>query len=140
VYQRFREIFHGKRFAALRRRGARVQRPLWASTGTKNSAYSDVLYVENLIGPETVNTLPPATLNAFRHHGRVKGFTVGEGLKEAESDLSSLKKLGVDLNAITEKLQADGVSAFAASFDQLLDAVEEKRKRIVAGAEFLVSM
>jgi transaldolase len=140
VYQRFREIFHGKRFAALRRRGARVQRPLWASTGTKNSAYSDVLYVENLIGPETVNTLPPATLNAFRHHGRIKGFTVGEGLKEAESDLSSLKKLGVDLNAITEKLQADGVSAFAASFDQLLAAVEEKRKRIVAGAESLVSM
>jgi hypothetical protein len=69
-----------------------------------------------------------------------QGFTVGEGLKEAESDLSSLKKLGVDLNAITEKLQADGVSAFAASFDQLLDAVEEKHKRIVAGAKFLVSM
>jgi transaldolase len=140
VYQRFREVFHGKGFAALRRRGARVQRPLWASTGTKNSAYSDVLYVENLIGADTVNTLPPATLNAFRRHGRIKGFTVGEGLKEAESDLSSLKKLGVDLNAITEKLQADGVSAFAASFDQLLDAAEEKRKRIVAGAEFLVSM
>jgi len=140
VYQRFREVFHGKDFATLRRRGARVQRPLWASTGTKNPAYSDVLYVENLIGPETVNTLPPATLNAFRHHGRVKGFTVGEELKEAESDLSSLKKLGVDLNEVAEKLQADGVSAFANSFDQLLGAVEEKRKRIVASTEFLVSM
>lgn len=140
VYQRFREIFHGKGFATLRSRGARVQRPLWASTGTKNPAYSDVLYVENLIGPDTVNTLPPATLNAFRHHGRVKGFTVEEGLKRAESDLCRLKELGIDLDAITEKLQADGVSAFAASFDQLLAAVEEKRKRIVAGAESLVSI
>jgi transaldolase len=139
VYQRFREVFHGKGFATLRSRGARVQRPLWASTGTKNPNYSDVLYVENLIGPETVNTLPPATLNAFRHHGQAKGFTMEEGLKEAESDLSSLKKLGVDLNAIAEKLQSDGVSAFAASFDQLLAAVEKKRKRIVAGAERLVS-
>jgi transaldolase len=128
VYQRFREIFHGKGLATLRRRGARVQRPLWASTGTKNSAYSDVLYVENLIGPETVNTLPPATLNAFRRHGRVKGFTVEEGLKTAESDLCRLKDLGIDLDAITEKLQADGVSAFAASFNQLLAAVEEQRK------------
>jgi transaldolase len=135
VYQRFREIFYGEGFAPLRRRGARVQRPLWASTGTKNPAYSDVLYVENLIGPETVNTLPPATLNAFKDHGRVKGFTLEEELKKAESDLSRLNDLGVDLAAITEKLQADGVSAFAASFDTLLAAVEEKRKRIVAGAE-----
>jgi transaldolase len=139
VYQRFREVFHGKDFATLRSRGARVQRPLWASTGTKNPNYSDVLYVENLIGAETVNTLPPATLNAFRHHGRAKGFTIGEGLKAAESALSSLKKLGVDLNAVAEKLQSDGVSAFAASFDQLLAAVEEKRKKIVAGAEPLIS-
>lgn len=135
VYQRFREIFHGKAFATLRSQWARVQRPLWASTGTKNPNYSDVLYVENLIGPETVNTVPPATLNAFKDHGRAKGFTLQEGLKEAESDLLRLKKLGIDLDAITEKLQADGVSAFAASFDQLLVAVEEKRKRILAGAE-----
>jgi transaldolase len=140
VYQCFREIFHGKRFAIQRKRGARVQRPLWASTGTKNPNYSDVLYVENLIGPDTVNTLPPATLNAFRDHGRMKGFTVQEGLKKAESELCRLKEVGIDLNAIGDKLQADGVSAFAASFDQLLAAVEEKRKRIVAGAESLASM
>ena len=139
VYQRFREVFHGEGFAIVRSRGARVQRPLWASTGTKNPNYSDVLYVENLIGPDTVNTLPPATLNAFRDHGRVKGSTLEEGLKEAELDLRRLKNLGIDLDAITEKLQADGVSAFAASFDQLLAAVEEKRKRIVAGAESLAS-
>jgi transaldolase len=139
VYQRFREIFHGKGFVTQRSRGARVQRPLWASTGTKNPSYSDVLYVENLIGPETVNTLPPATLSAFRDHGRVKGFTVQEGLKKAESELCRLKEVGIDLNAIGDKLQADGVSAFAASFDQLLAAVEEKRKRILAGAQPQVS-
>jgi transaldolase/transaldolase/glucose-6-phosphate isomerase len=135
VYQRFREIFYGADFAPLRSRGARVQRPLWASTGTKNPNYSDVLYVESLIGADTVNTLPLATLNAFRRHGHVKGFTVEEGLKRAESDLCRLKELGIDLDVITEKLQVDGVTAFAASFDQLLAAVEEKRKRIVAGAQ-----
>ena len=139
VYQRFHEIFYGEGFATLRSRGARVQRPLWASTGTKNPNYSDVLYVENLIGPDTVNTLPPATLNAFRHHGRVKGFTVEEELKRAESGLCDLKELGIALDAIAEKLQADGITAFAASFDELLAAVEEKRKRIVAGAESLAS-
>ncbi len=135
VYQRFREIFYSEGFATLRSRGARVQRPLWASTGTKNPAYSDVLYVENLIGPETVNTLPRATLNAFKDHGRVKGFTLEEELKEAESDLYRLNELGIDLDAIAEKLQADGISAFAASFEKLLGAVEGKRKRIVANAE-----
>ena len=88
VYRRFLEIFHGEGFASLRQRGARVQRPLWASTGTKNPAYSDVLYVENLIGPETVNTLPPDTIDAFRDHGKVSGATVREGIEEAEADLA----------------------------------------------------
>src|SRR5205823_15059403 len=83
VYDRFREIFHGEGFAALRQRGARVQRPLWASTGTKNPKYSDVLYVESLIGSETVNTLPPETIDAFRDHGKVPGATVKQGLDEA---------------------------------------------------------
>src|SRR6185295_1365902 len=83
VYRRFLEIFHGEGFAALRQRGARVQRPLWASTGTKNPAYSDVLYVENLIGSETVNTLPPETLNAFKDHGQVPGETVRDSLDDA---------------------------------------------------------
>ena len=135
VYRRFREIFYGEAFAALRGRGARVQRPLWASTGTKDPAYSDVLYVENLIGPDTVNTLPPTTLDAFRRHGRVKGSTVEEELKKAESDLSRLKELGIDLDAIAEKLQTDGISAFAASLDRLLAAVEEKRRRLFARAQ-----
>ena len=134
VYRRFLEIFHGEGFAALRQRGARVQRPLWASTGTKNPAYSDVLYVENLIGSETVNTLPPETLDAFRDHGRVPGATVKEGLAEAEDALARLSSAGVDLGAITEKLQQDGVASFAASFDQLMAALEKKRQTMI-GAE-----
>ncbi len=133
VYRRFREIFNAESFAALRERGARVQRPLWASTGTKNPAYSDVLYVEELIGTDTVNTVPPATLDAFGDHGRVRGSTVEEGQAEAEGTLSRLAKLGIDLDVITENLQADGVGSFAASFEQLLGALEEKRKVLLAG-------
>lgn len=128
VYRRFEEIFHGEGFVALRQRGAKVQRPLWASTSTKNPAYSDVLYGEGLIGPETVNTLPPETLNAFKDHGRVIGATVKQNLQEAEAALAALKALGIDLNAVAEKLQQDGVAAFTASFDQLMAALEKKRK------------
>ncbi|MBM4261592.1 MAG: bifunctional transaldolase/phosoglucose isomerase [Deltaproteobacteria bacterium] len=131
VYRRFQEIFHGEGFAGLRQRGARVQRPLWASTGTKNPAYSDVLYVENLIGPETVNTLPPDTIAAFRDHGKLPGATVKEGWTDADEALAALPRFGIDLDAVTEKLQADGVTAFAASFDQLLSALDKKRKTMV---------
>lgn len=127
VYNRFLQIFHGEGFAQLRSRGARVQRPLWASTGTKNPKYSDVHYVENLIGAETVNTLPPETLNAFRDHGKVIEGAVRDNLDGAASALNQLKALGIDLEAITEKLQQDGVAAFAASFDQLMAALEKKR-------------
>jgi len=134
VYQRFLQIFHGEGFVALRQRGTRVQRPLWASTGTKNPAYSDVLYVENLIGAETVNTLPPETLNAFKDHGKVEGETVRDSLDDAAASLGRLKALGINLNTITEKLQQDGVAAFAASFDQLLGALEKKRNAVI-GAE-----
>jgi transaldolase/glucose-6-phosphate isomerase len=134
VYQRFREIFHGEGFVALRQRGARVQRPLWASTGTKNPNYSDVLYVENLIGPETVNTLPVETLNAFKDHGRVSDATVRQGLDEAAEALARLKELGIDLNAIGKKLQDDGVAAFATSFDSLMSTLEKKRSAL-AGIE-----
>jgi transaldolase/glucose-6-phosphate isomerase len=134
VYRRFMEIFHGEGFAALRSRGARVQRPLWASTGTKNPAYSDVLYVENLIGPETVNTLPPDTIDAFRDHGKIPGATVKTGFDEADAVLASLAKLGINLDAITDKLQVDGVAAFSASFDQLMGALEKKRGTMVGVA------
>jgi transaldolase len=131
VYRRFMEIFRGEGFASLRQRGARVQRPLWASTGTKNPAYSDVLYVENLIGPETVNTLPPDTINAFRDHGKIPGAVVQQGFAEADAALAALAKLGIDLDAITAKLQQDWVAAFAASFDQLMAALEKKRQAMV---------
>ena len=134
VYRRFMEIFHGEGFASLRSRGGRVQRPLWASTGTKNPAYSDVLYVENLIGPETVNTLPPDTINAFRDHGKIPGAVVKQGFDEADAALASLARLGISLDAITEKLQVDGVAAFAASFDQLMGALEKKRTTMVGAA------
>ena len=134
VYNRFLQIFHGEGFAALRQRGARVQRPLWASTGTKNPKYSDVLYVENLIGRETVNTLPPDTLKAFEDHGRIIEDAVREHLDDAAAALGRLKALGIDLNTIAEKLQADGVASFTASFDQLMAALEKKRKSMI-GAE-----
>ncbi len=134
VYERFRQIFHGEGFAPLRSRGARPQRPLWASTGTKNPKYSDVLYVENLIGAETVNTLPPETLNAYRDHGKIIEGAIADKLDQAASALGQLKAVGIDLNAITEKLQVDGVAAFAASFDQLMGALEKKRKSMVGVA------
>jgi len=127
VYRRFREVFFGEKFAAERKRGAHVQRVLWGSTSTKNPAYSDVMYVEGLMGPDTVNTVPLETLDAFCNHGKVRR-TVDQGVEEAEQLLVKLSKLGVDLDAITEQLQKDGVKAFADSFDQLLGALEEKRK------------
>jgi transaldolase/glucose-6-phosphate isomerase len=132
VYNRFREIFHGEGFAALRQRGARVQRPLWASTGTKNPEYSDILYVENLIGPETVNTMPPETLNAFKDHGKVLENSVRDRLDDAAAALGRLSALGIDLDVIAEKLQEDGVAAFAASFDSLLSTLEKKRQAMAA--------
>lgn len=131
AYQRFREIFYGEPFSAQRKRGARVQRPLWASTSTKNPRYSDVLYVEELIGPETVNTMPLATLNAFRDHGQVRGDTITSDLADAHRSLESLARLGVDLNAIAEKLQVDGISAFAADYDRVLAAIDKKRHSLV---------
>jgi transaldolase len=133
IYGRFREIFHGEPFATLTRRGARVQRPLWASTGTKNPSYTDVLYLESLIGPETVTTVPPATLDAFRDHGRVH-VTLGTEAMEAEAAaaLAKATALGLDLHAITEQLQTDGIAAFASSFEQLLTTVGKKRRELVA--------
>lgn len=131
VYGRFREIFYGSAFTGQKARGGRVQRPLWGSTSTKNPAYSDVLYVETLIGPDTVNTVPLDTLNAFRDHGQVRP-TLLENVEEASQTLGRLPGLGIDLDAITEKLQSDGVAAFAASYDKLLAALEEKRKATTA--------
>lgn len=126
AYRRFRELFSGKRWEGLSRSGARVQRPLWGSTGTKNPAYSDVLYVAELIGPNTVNTMPPATLDAFRDHGWLRA-SLTEGLDEAEAALDHLARLKIDLAQITSALQQEGVAAFAGSFDQLLATLERRR-------------
>lgn len=124
-YQRFKEIFGGERFRKLSARGARAQRPLWASTGTKNPKYSDVLYVDQLVAPETVNTIPPATYAAFRDHGTVK-LTIEEDLDGAKATLRDIAALGIDLGAICQKLQDDGVKAFADSFESLMRSITDK--------------
>jgi transaldolase len=129
AYSLFGEIFAGPQWARLAAQGARVQRPLWASTSTKNPDYPDTMYVDELIGPDTVNTMPPATLDAFRDHG-VVNRTVDSGVGEARGQLTRLAELGVDLDAVTGKLQDDGVAAFAASFDSMLDSIGQKRAQM----------
>jgi transaldolase len=132
AYQRFREIFHGNGFRHLREKGVHPQRVLWASTGTKNPEYRDVLYVEELIGPETVNTVPPNTLDAFRQHGNVRGATVLEGVENAKDQLRRLAELKIDLNEIAEKLQSDGIRAFASAYDRAVEALAKKRQTLPA--------
>jgi transaldolase/glucose-6-phosphate isomerase len=134
AYQKFKEIFHGERFSALKERGAQVQRCLWASTGTKNPKYSDVLYVDNLIGPETVNTVPPATYTAFRDHGRVE-LTLEENVDESRAVIAQLAELGIDMKAVTDKLQQDGLTAFVGSFDTLAESIEAKRDALLSGIQ-----
>jgi transaldolase/glucose-6-phosphate isomerase len=131
AYARFRERFTGERWNRLARAGAKVQRPLWASTGTKNSAYPDTLYVDRLIGPDTVNTVPPATLQAFIDHGQV-ALTVGKDLEGARSRLTRLAEVGINLDSITKKLLDDGVAAFAKPFESLMSSIEIKRDRLLA--------
>lgn len=125
AYRRFRQIFHGDAFADLAAKGARVQRPLWASTSTKNPAYRDVLYVEELVGPETVNTIPSKTLDAFRDHG-VPRNALDESMDRADAVMNGLADLGVDLDDITSQLQVDGVASFADAFRALLASLEQK--------------
>jgi transaldolase len=124
-YGIFQEIYASERFARLKAHGARPQRLLWASTGTKNPSYSDVVYVESLIGPATVDTMPPATLEAFVDHGEVR-MTLLDGMDEAQAHLDQLRSEGIDTDAVLQKLQDDGVAAFATSFTTLLGAIEQK--------------
>jgi transaldolase/glucose-6-phosphate isomerase len=131
AYRDFKTTFGGRRFTGLRRRGARVQRPLWASTSTKNPNYSDVMYAESLIGRDTVDTLPEATLTAFLEHGRA-AETLEQGLEEAEQVMASLEDAGISMEHVTAKLLADGVKAFADSFDKLIANIEDKRARLLA--------
>ena len=129
AYQEFKRLFGTARFEALRQHGARVQRPLWASTGVKNPAYRDVRYVEELIGPNTVNTMPLATLERFRDHGRVR-LSVEEDLLPSQEVLTALEATGIDYDQITRHLQEEGVQTFVESFDQLMQCLEDKRKAI----------
>jgi transaldolase len=131
VYQKFREIFSGSRFLRLKQKGFRVQRPLWASTSTKNPRYRDVLYVEELIGPDTVNTMPLETLSTFRDHGVVRA-TLEENPDDARQTWVRLQELGIDMNAVTLKLQEDGVKLFADAFDRLLASIQSKQQAVLS--------
>lgn len=132
IYQRFKEIFHGSRFAELARKGALVQRPLWASTGTKNPAYKDTFYVEQLIGPETVDTVPPATYTAFRDHGLAR-LTLEENLDQARDTIKELAENGINLEQATQQLQDEGVKAFIDSFHTLMETITAKQASIISG-------
>jgi transaldolase len=125
AYKVFAETFSGDRWNALAARGARVQRPLWASTGTKNKAYSDVLYVDELIGPDTINTLTEATIEAFEDHGQLQR-TVDADLDEAERTWADLADVGIDMDDVSARLEREGVDAFTKSFDELIDALQTK--------------
>lgn len=126
AYQEYKAAFKGADFAPLAARGARPQYMLWASTGTKNPAYSDLLYVEPLIGPETINTVPDATLAAFRDHGRA-ALTLERDVDQARQQFAALQKLGIDMDQLGEELQVEGVKLFAQAFEQLLGLMAEKR-------------
>jgi transaldolase len=125
AYALFLERFSGERWAALERRGARVQRPLWASTSTKNPDYPDLLYVDNLIGPDTVNTMPDATIDAFLDHGTV-ARTIDSGADEARATLDRLADVGVDVSDVARTLEEEGGATFAKSFDELIQALTDK--------------
>jgi len=129
AYARFRELFSGPRWERLVARGARAQRPLWASTGTKDPHLPDTLYVDALIGPDTVNTVPPATFHAFVEHGTVAA-TLHSGLAEARGHLAKLAELDIDLDTITQRLQDEGVAAFVTSFETLMASIAHKRERL----------
>ena len=131
AYRLFCSRFSGERWEALAARGARLQRPLWASTSTKNPAYPDTLYVDSLIGPDTINTMPEGTIEAFEARGTV-ACTLTEGLDEAEDLLSRLAQVGVEISEVTRVLEEEGVAAFTKSFDELLGALEAKAAELAA--------
>ena len=130
AYESFKRTFEGERFAALRAAGCPVQRPLWASTGTKNPAYPDTLYVDGLVAPHTVNTMPLATLQAAAHHAEVRGATADADPSE---DLTALRDAGIDMVDVTDQLLDEGIELFVQAFDKLLAGIESKREAIVTG-------
>ena len=127
VYQEFKRLFSGPRFEALKQHGAHVQRPLWASTSTKNPAYRDILYAEELVGPDTVDTMTLKTIESFRDHGRVRR-SVEDDLLQTRAELAALEKVGISYDQVTQQLQDEGVQRFADSFHMLFACIEDKRK------------
>ncbi len=128
TYQRYQRIFSGPRWEALATKGAQTQRVLWASTSTKNPAYRDVMYVEELIGPDTVDTMPPATVDAFRDHGQLRN-SLTENVPAAQKVMDDLAKAGISIKEVTSKLTTDGVKLFADAFEKLLSAVEKSTQK-----------
>jgi transaldolase len=127
AYRHFEEAFDGAVWNRLAEAGANVQRPLWASTSTKNPAYRDVMYVEELIGPHTVNTMPLETVEAFADHGEVRGDTVKDDVEEAEQLLRDLAAAGVDYDDVVAKLETEGVQKFADAFEELIEGIQARR-------------
>lgn len=127
AFEHFEARFRSPRFAALEAAGARLQRPLWASTSTKDPAFPDVYYVEHLIAPDSVDTLPPATLRAFREHGR-PAIRIHDGLDEAHRALAALRELGIDFDGVTRELEEEGVRKFAGSYDALLGTIRKEQQ------------
>ncbi len=134
AYRLFRQRFSGPRWEALAKQGARVQRPLWASTSTKNPAYRDVMYVEELIGPDTVDTMPPATIDAFEDHG-VVDKTVDKKVAVAEGLLKEIEAVGISIREVTERLLVDGIASFQKSFDELMAGLESKIGSLTPGGK-----
>ena len=130
AYAHHQKVFSSPRVRALKAHGARVQRPLWASTSTKNPAYRDVVYVEELIGPDTVNTMPPHTLTAFLDHGEVRPSSLGEDVAGAEQTVAALEELGISMCISTCELEREGVKSFADAFTALLEAIESRRLKV----------
>jgi len=133
AYAAYQEIFSGPRWEALAAKGAKPQRCLWASTSTKNPAYRDVIYVEDLIGPDTVDTMPPATIDAFLDHGNA-ARTLDQNVDEARAQLAGLEKAGISMDEVTLQLQKDGVRLFAESFNELIGTITSKREEMMAHA------
>lgn len=125
AYARFREIFGSERFQKLQARGARVQRPLWASTSTKNPAYRDVMYVEELIGPDTINTMPQSTIQAFKEHGKVS-HSVDRHLENARAIMENLETTGINMRSVTAQLEGEGIEGFSKSYDALIADIDKK--------------
>jgi transaldolase len=126
AYKKYKNIFSGKRFLTLKEKGGRIQRILWGSTGTKNPKYSDIKYVEELIAPDSINTLPEPTIDAFKDHGQAK-ITISDHLEEAEKLFQELRSVGIEIKDVTEQLENEGVKLFSDSFFALLKEIAQKR-------------